>query len=426
MVLPLDAFFSPPNEHRGEHPGSAALLAALEAVSDAVFVVDRDFRLVYLNDRAAALLHRSRAALLGTIAWEAYPTLRGTPFEHEYRRALDTGVPISFEAQYPGTPAWLAVRVHPSDVGLVIYAQDITSQKAIEAEVRFQEHLLDHVEVAVIATDVDGRITHWNAHAAHLYGWSRQEAQGKFVGDLTVGAHDPEQSAATWARLQAGISWSGEFQARHKDGSTFHAHVTDAPVRDPDGTLVGIVGVSTDISERKAAETRLSHRASHDALTGLPNRAHFLERLAGCLGTEERTCAVLFLDLDHFKPINDRYGHDTGDRLLVAVAHRLSGAVREGDTLARLGGDEFTLLIERVGDASEAQAVADRLTANLAEPIVIEGTAHMVTASVGIALCGPAHHRPEDVLRDADAALYRAKAARPDRAESPDEGDESE
>lgn len=419
-MLPLDDFFlpvrhdqQPPDQHHSV--GSPALIAALEAVSDAVFVVDREWRLVYLNDHAATMLRRPRADLLGTVAWEAYPALHGTPFEQEYRRAMDTGEEIAFEARYPGSGTWLAVRAPPSDAGLVIYCLDITSRKAIEAEIRVQEQLLDHVEVAVIATDVDGRITHWNAHAAQLYGWTRAEALGRSVGDLTVGHHDPVQSAATWARLQSGISWSGEFLARHKDGTTFHAHVTDAPVRDHGGVLAGIVGVSQDITERKAHETRLAHRASHDALTGLPNRAHFLDQLARCLADDARTCAVLFLDLDHFKPINDRHGHGVGDRLLAAVAGRLRGAVRDGDTLARLGGDEFTLLIPQVADAAEAQAVADRLTAALAEPIVIDGRAHEVAASVGIALGDTAHTRPEDVLRDADAALYRAKAARPPR-----------
>jgi len=410
---PLDAFFvlSDPDRQAHDRPGTPALVAALETVSDAVFALDREWRFVYLNAHAETLLKRQRADLLGTVGWEAFPVVVGTIFEREYRRAMDTGVPVAFEAQYPDRPTWFAVRARPSPAGLVVYAQDITSRKVTEAEVRFQGHLLDHVEVAVIATDVRGSITHWNAHATRLYGWSRAEALGRSVGDLTVGHHDPAVTAATWARLRQGISWSGEFQGRRKDDSTFHAHVTDAPIRDAEGRLVGIIGVSQDISERKARENGLTHRASHDALTGLPNRAHFLDRLARCLEAETRTCAVLFLDLDHFKPINDRHGHDMGDRLLIAVAERLRGPVRDSDTLAQLGGDEFTLLIDRVADAAEAERIADRLMAALAEPIALDGYRFGVTASVGIALCGPAHHRPEDVLRDADAALYRAKAA---------------
>jgi PAS domain-containing protein len=218
---PLDAYFlplvhdaSPAPIAYHDLPGSPALLEVLARMSDAVFVVDRDWCLVYLNDHAETLLGRPRAALLGTVPWEAYSALRGTPFEHEYRRAMATGVPVAFEAQYPGSGTWFAVRAHPSPAGLVIYGQDITGRRAIEAEVRFQEHLLDQVEVAVIATDVHGTITHWNAHAARLYGWSREEALGRSVGDLTVGVHDPAISAASWARLRAGVSWSGEFQAR--------------------------------------------------------------------------------------------------------------------------------------------------------------------------------------------------------------------
>ncbi len=421
----LDAYFLPlvhdaspaPTAHH-DLPGSPALLEVLARMSDAVFVVDRDWRLVYLNDHAETLLGRPRAALLGTVPWEAYPALRGTPFEHEYRRAMATGVPVAFEVQYPGSGTWFAVRVHPSPAGLVIYGQDITGRKAIEAEVRMQEHLLDQVEVAVIATDVQGQLTHWNAHAARLYGWSRAEALGRSVGELTVGPRDPALVAATWSRLRAGISWSGEFVARHKDGTIFHAHVTDAPVRDAEGILIGIVGVSHDITARKARETHLTHRATHDTLTGLSNRDHLLERFTLRLardGGDERPCAVLFLDLDNFKPVNDRHGHDAGDQLLKAASARLRGALRDDDTLARFGGDEFVVLLDAVADADEAAAVASRLAAALAQPFVIDGRAHAVTASIGIALWGTAHTRPEDVLRDADKALYRAKAARPSR-----------
>ena len=408
-MRPLDAFFAHPAPARPGAPdppdpdGSPALLAALACVADAVFVVDTAWRFVYLNAHAAGLLVRPRAALLGAVAWDAFPELVGTRFESECRRAVATGVPAAFEAPYPGAAAWYAVRAHPSPAGLVVYGRDITARLAVEADLRLREHLLDQVEVAVIATDVDGRVTHWNAHAARLYGWSRAEATGRPVGELTVGPRDPAATAATWARLRAGLPWSGEFTARRRDGTTFPAHVTDAPIRDAEGRLVGVVGVSADITARKGLEAALEHRATHDALTGLPNRALFLDRLGHALARRDgATCAVLFLDLDHFKAVNDRYGHGAGDALLVAVAARLGGAVRPGDTLARLGGDEFTLLVEGIGGAGEAAAVAGRLAAALADPFAIGGRETTVAASIGLALARPGHARPEDVLRDAD------------------------
>jgi len=390
------------------------LLAALGHVAEAVFVLDPVWRLVYLNDPAAALLGQSLAALQDALLWIACPELGGTRFESEFRQAVATGLPVTFEAAYPGTATWSIIRAYPAPTGLVVYTQERAARPQSALEARLLEPLLDQIEVAVIASDVEGRITHWNAHAAALYGWSRAEALGQPIGALTVDPGDPAQGRATRARLRAGVSWSGEFIARHKDGTTFPAHVTDAPVRDAAGRLQGAVGVSIDITARTGRDAALTHRATHDPLTGLPNRALFLDRLGHALDRLHHdgiAYTVLFLDLDHFKLINDTYGHGAGDQLLVAVAGRLRGAVRPSDMLARLSGDEFTVLLEGVADPDESAVVANRLALTLAEPFTIDGRAHAITTSIGVAQSRPEHARPEDVLRDADAALYRAKAA---------------
>ncbi len=338
----------------------------------------------------------------------------GTGFETACRLAVASDTPAMFEATALGTVAWCAVRAYPSPVGLVVYCQELPARAGVEAMTRLLEPLLDQLGVAVIATDMAGRVTHWNAHAVALYGWSRAEALGRPIGALTVGPGDPALATATGARLRGGLSWSGEFTARRKDGTTFPAHGTDAPVHDAAGHLRGAVGVSEDSTLRTGREATLTHRATHDALTGLPNRALFLARLDRALGRLRgggAACAVLFLDLDHFKRVNDEHGHGAGDQLLVAVAARLHHVVRPGDTLSRLGGDEFVVLLEGLSDADEAAAVAGRLAAALSAPFSIDGYRHAVTASVGIAPGRPGHARPEDLLRDADAALYHAKEA---------------
>jgi len=418
----LDTFF-PHTDTASPDPlmpaSNPALLVALAAVADAVFVVDTAWRFFYLNDRAAALLGHPRAVLQGTEIWVLCPELRGTVFETEFRRADATGHNLTFEASYPGNSAASLIRAYPSPSGLVVYVLENyvlenTEHSASVAAVRLLEPLLDQIDAAVIATDVDGRVTHWNAHAARLYDWSRAEAIGHPIGALTVGSYDLVAKAATEARLRAGHSWSGDFTARHKDGTTFPAHVTDAPMRDATGQLQGAVDISVDITARTGRDAALTHRATHDPLTGLPNRALFFDRLGHALDRlhhDGTACAVLFLDLDHFKQVNDTFGHGAGDALLVAVAGRLRGAVRPSDTLARLSGDEFTVLLEGVADPAEATAVATRLAAALNKPFAIGGRFHAATTSIGIALSRPAHEQPEDLLRDADAALYLAKAA---------------
>jgi diguanylate cyclase (GGDEF)-like protein len=185
------------------------------------------------------------------------------------------------------------------------------------------------------------------------------------------------------------------------------------PVLDEEGRVVRVIGYGLDITDRKRAELRLAHLALHDALTGLPNRTLFLDRLQHALdraGRTGRQVAVLFVDLDRFKGVNDALGHEAGDSLLQQVAQRLQSCVRSSDTLARLAGDEFTVLLEDVAGVHEAQAVAERIQAALQEPFLVAGQQLAVTASVGVALSGPETRQAEELLRRSDAAMYRAKS----------------
>ncbi len=193
-------------------------------------------------------------------------------------------------------------------------------------------------------------------------------------------------------------------------GSVFETWYS--PLRGEDGKVTGVIGVSTDVTERKALEKQLEHQAFHDPLTDLPNRLLFEDRVEHALARTERNhkrVAVLFMDLDNFKFVNDSLGHETGDRLLVMVARRLQRRIRPQDTIARLGGDEFTLLLEDIEDVSEATRIAERLAGALRAPFDVEGHQLFVSASIGIVLNTTAHKRPGDLLRDADLALYEAK-----------------
>jgi len=214
------------------------------------------------------------------------------------------------------------------------------------------------------------------------------------------------------AVLAEGASYDLYHRIVRPDGEIRTVHQQAERVLDAAGRPLKRVGIVQDVTERRALEEQLRHQAFHDALTGLPNRALLFERIGQALARarrDGRPCAVLFLDLDRFKDVNDTVGHDAGDRLLVAVAARLGGALRDGDTLARLGGDEFTILLEDVADPNEAACAATRLLDTLASPLVIDGQEYRLTASIGLALGRPDHHRAEDVLRDADIAMYRAK-----------------
>jgi diguanylate cyclase (GGDEF)-like protein/PAS domain S-box-containing protein len=289
-------------------------------------------------------------------------------------------------------------------------------------QLRFQAKLLEAVGQSVVAIDLEGKVVYWNRAAEDLYGWSSEEALGRRLRDLMLSEESLDLAGGVASELRAGRTWSGETLLRRKDGSYVPVLGTATPLFDDRGNLTGMIGVSTDISERKALEAELERRASHDPLTELPNRHAFVDRLGQALRRTRRRkdspdVGVLFMDLDRLKTVNDSLGHAAGDSLLVAVARRIKDQLRSEDVLARFGGDEFAVLLGNGVERSEAIWVAQRIAEALREPFTVSAHQVSVSTSVGIAW-GSAHPAdPERMLRDADAAMYRAKEQGPGRYE---------
>jgi diguanylate cyclase (GGDEF)-like protein/PAS domain S-box-containing protein len=231
----------------------------------------------------------------------------------------------------------------------------------------------------------------------------------------------PEDRSRVREQLRSATSgerllFESEHRLAHEDGRYLWVLMRGEVTHGKTGDPVRIAGSLTDITEQKLAEDRLRHEATHDELTKLPNRSTFMEHLRRLLQRSRRSgrelkFAVLFLDFDRFKRINDSLGHLAGDQLLAAIARRLKDCVRPGDTVARLGGDEFGVLLERLGDVTEATLVAERIHQVLRQPFDIQGLEVFITTSIGIAVGSRTYEDPMDVLRDADVAMYRAKAA---------------
>jgi len=218
-----------------------------------------------------------------------------------------------------------------------------------------------------------------------------------------------------WDSLATTGRWRGEIWNRRKNGEAYPAWLTIKAVRDERGRLANYAGIFSDITVRKQAEERLRYLATHDPLTGLPNREMFqdrLNRVVALARRERKTAAVMMLDMDRFKPINDSLGHAIGDLVLQNVADRLTSCLRDSDTAARIGGDEFAILLPNISSREGAVPVAQRIIEALSSPFVIGGLECRTTASIGISLF-PAHGEiPERLLKNADAAMYRAKERR--------------
>jgi diguanylate cyclase (GGDEF)-like protein/PAS domain S-box-containing protein len=269
-------------------------------------------------------------------------------------------------------------------------------------------------DYAIVMLDPDGRVASWNQGAERIKGYRADEVVGRHVSlfylpaDVNRGAPRRQlEMAATRG------SWEEEGWRLRQDGSRFYAHVVTTALRGEEGAMRGFATVTRDVTERRELEAQLEHRALHDALTELPSRALFLDHLRVALDRSRRrrsATAVLFVDLDRFKWVNDSLGHAAGDRVLVEVAKRLAGAVRAGDTVARLGGDEFTVLCEVIPE-SDSIFIATRILSTLRRPLSVEGQELVLEASVGIAFATGPDADPQSLMRDADAAMYQAKRA---------------
>jgi diguanylate cyclase (GGDEF)-like protein/PAS domain S-box-containing protein len=292
-------------------------------------------------------------------------------------------------------------------------------RRTADARIRDQAALLDKARDAIIVRGVDGRILYWNKSAERLYGWTAEEALGAAIDNLIYDDFTIFNEATNKV-LEFG-EWSGEIHKRLEDGSTLTVESRWTLVKDEHGRPQSILAIDTDITARKAAEHGVRQLAFYDPLTGLPNRLLLQDRLRLALASSSHShCsgALLFIDLDNFKALNDTLGHEKGDLLLQQVAQRFAACVRESDTVARLGGDEFIVMLTDMHEnpqevAIQAKNVAEKILDSLRQPCLIDGIDQYTTASIGITLFQDRHDTVtvSDLLKRADLAMYQAKAA---------------
>lgn len=290
--------------------------------------------------------------------------------------------------------------------------QDITERKQAEDRLKLAASVFTHAREGIVITDPEGNIVEVNDTFTQITGYSREESLGQNPRMLKSGSQGAEFYAAMWQDLASNGYWAGELWNRHKSGEIYAEMITISAVRDTEGKTQHYVALFTDITQMKQQQQRLEHIAHYDTLTGLPNRVLLADRLHQAMIQSQRrkqSLAVVYLDLDGFKTVNDTHSHDIGDRLLMAVSQKMKGALRECDTLARIGGDEFVALLVDLKRPQDCEPALERLLCAAAKPVRIDDIFLNVSASIGVALY-PKDGKDADLLiRHADQAMYAAK-----------------
>ncbi len=291
-------------------------------------------------------------------------------------------------------------------------AQDMTPGETSSQFFRLAAAVFEVIDDGIVVTDAENAIIAVNPAFERVTGYAAGEVIGRNPRILSSGRHTPAFYAEMWETLLTTGRWHGEVWNRRKSGELYVQRLTLSVIRGRDGRIVNHVGVFNDITEAKQLAETASYRAHHDVLTGLPNRILFADRLTQALAMalrENRRLALLFVDLDGFKEINDQFGHVTGDCVLEAVAARMLQSVRDSDTVSRFGGDEFVILLPDIRQTSDAQVAAEKVLIALTEPIDLDCGPVTIGASIGIAVFPANGTTAEALLRNADAAMYAAK-----------------
>ena len=399
--------------------------AILETTSVGLFGLDAEGCVTFVNQAALGMLEYAAVDLMHRPHHEIvhHSHSDGTPYaraECPIHRSLASGETSQGEETFftrSGKPVAVEFNCTPMQdgeaiEGVVVTFQDISERKRLQREQRLSASVFDHSHNAILVTDTDGVILGVNRAFREITGYTDDEILGKSPDIL----HTGRSPANFYRNLQETIEqagrWEGEVINRKRDGSQFPAWITVSSVRNRAGEPTNYVAIFSDISPLKQSLQQIEHLAHHDTLTGLPNRLLLNDRLKIAVRQARRnrhSVALLFLDLDRFKDINDSLGHVIGDKLLLELAARIRQQVREEDTVARLGGDEFVVLIHRIGSVRDAEVIAHKIMTGLMEPIRIDDQELVVTLSIGISLFPQDSRNEDELIRHADAAMYDAK-----------------
>lgn len=405
----------------------------VECSPNGIQLFDREGRFITINPSGLETMGWSGDGIAGKKFSEVWPPGIRPRVEEALHQVME-GRQVAFEAEYARPDGGMATLhlvlspiFEPDGVirNFVGISTDITERRHREEQLRLQAAALESAANAIVITGLDGRITWINPAFTNLTGYTSQEVLGRKMDILKSGQQDRLFYRILWETIFSGRVWHGEMINRRKDGSLYCEEQTITPVRDGRGEISHFIAVKQDITLRKQQEQQLSHLATHDSLTGLPNRRLLEEALKRAVARARRgfVSTLLFMDLDNFKVVNDTMGHAAGDQVLLTLTRLVKGVLRAEDLLARFGGDELAVLLEGTG-AGEGLAIADRMRREVEEfDFIIKGHSFHLTLSIGLVVID-GRQEPGTALSQADTAMYMAKDQGRNRVAvyQPDEG----
>jgi diguanylate cyclase (GGDEF)-like protein/PAS domain S-box-containing protein len=388
---------------------------ALDAEGNVIFFNEAFCRLV--GRPAAEIEYRKFAEAIGLDATAAvprrlYPDGRQRP---DFPHSFETGIVRADRGRR--TVRWQAIVLRDFGghaKGAMLLGDDITQEVESEQKLLLTHRVFETTDQAMVITDAQGTILSVNRAFSVLTGYPANEAVGQNPRILQSGRHDADFYAAMWNSIRITGNWHGDIWDQRKDGSLYPKFLSISAIRDERGEVTNYSGIFYDISERKAIEERLEKLAHVDSLTGLANRTRFFDQCEAAFSLSRRTgkkVGLIYLDLDHFKTINDSLGHESGDQLLRVVADRLRECIRRHDTVARLGGDEFVLLLPEINGAEDLGSVAEKVQTALAKPLTLAEHPLTISASLGASIFPDHAGSIDNLVRLADRAMYDAKEA---------------
>ena len=423
----------------------ARLAATTESSLDAMFMFRSvrdssgsiiDFRFTFLNRNAERLLRAEGSALVGKRLGVVYPAARAVGRIEQYTSVVESSETLVIETESPllisgDRPAYCRLQIMKLEDGVLVTCADLTNSRMANQELKralaFNKAIVLSSPFSIIVTDLQGVISAVNPAAERMLLYREDELRGRSMMLLhdrrevlkraeELSAELNQEVLAGFGVLRAkadmGMIDEKEWTYVRKNGTRLPVQLTIRAVEDESGAVIGVMGVSYDLTERKEADEYIYHLAHHDTLTGLPGRSLLRDRLEMAIERGKRfqtIFAVLMIDLDHFKRVNDSLGHQAGDVVLCEAAERLKSALRKIDTISRFGGDEFIVLVSELRSRKHADEVARKIISVLSVPIMVQGHSITITASIGISMypdCGSA----DELIKNADIAMYRSKA----------------